>query len=423
MSPSPLSELVNSSYRVVTNLLTKGKRSVPTDSVSAFIQRLEKSLPNHFWDLQSNHVAVLLFAAARSSKRNIPAIRSLCARLHNICDDADRSKGGYPNSKGHFNIDLETLVVIAWSLSRISQENRNKQIKTMAHKLSQYLLDWVDGSSTKLESGTLVTTLPPDDYAKLCTAFVCLHDVIGRCKAANEDTSDPEPSTMQMEDTSLDRVSSDSHDIYTIFNNFVTSVLKSCRIDTQDNGTSYLELYIGPSIDVITVLMQHGNDVTLPLEYFNRLMESLDISTIRGAALLTQAFSILMSQVKPAPGYSIVAGGFNPETGIDTQKLILDEIGTRDLGTLTTDQLISFLSTCSRNSIQHLRALDALADAFLQRSHNLPPVPQTVEVLSHLAAISYHNGPLLELFVRHVQNNLDTATPEQLNTVIQCCVS
>lgn len=101
---------------------------------------------------------------------------------------------------------------------------------------------------------------------------------------------------------------------------------------------------------------------------------------------------------------------------------LLDTLGTRDLHDVSSDHLYDLIHGCARANMQHLGILDAVSDALVQRSHRLPDVSWVVKVLDCFRLLSYHNPSVLELLVRHVHNNAKAATPEQLATIVDCCV-
>ncbi|GFE52667.1 phosphoribosylformylglycinamidine synthase, putative [Babesia ovis] len=374
---------------------------------TAFLRTLERSLPNHFWDLNANHVAVLLFAAARSSSRTTPAVRSLCARLSNLYEDAERVTLDRDSSDltRSTPFDLEILVVVAWSLDRFSRRKLDDaQLKKMVQNLSPSLFHWVDQGTANLADGSksLLVSLPPEHYAKLCTAFVCLGNIIKRC-----------PANVPGEHK--------EHDINQRFSHFVELVTKACLNDHSsynmqqsdyENTTFEMayEVYIGSSLNVLLSLVDHGYDATSAIASYITLIDKLDLQNFQNVDILVQTYIMLTER-----DYDMTTGNIGPR--------LLGEIGRRDLSELTNDQLYRFLCGCSDASIQHLAVLDAIGDAFLQRSHHLPDIPRTIEILEFFTKLSYHNAPVLEMFVRHVQNNMESATPAHISSMLQSCRS
>ncbi|ORM42039.1 uncharacterized protein BXIN_0910 [Babesia sp. Xinjiang] len=408
MPPNSITELIGSSYKVIVNLLVNNKRVLSGTNSTAFLQHLERSLPNHFWDLNTDHVAVLLFTSLRSSSRASPAVRSLCARLCNIYDDAERASydRGSSNNTRSTLFDLEHLVVVTWCLDRLSSRKTEVQLPKMVRTMAPSLLHWIDEGITSLSnaSGTLTERLPPDAYAKMCTVFVCLSNAMER--SARCDTTDGLQEKQSLNVTY-------AHLAELILQMCISdcATYRSLPADSRHNQPFEVayEAYIACSLSVLMVLLGHGFSAASAISSYFKLIEMLDFTQIKNVEILVQTFNMMSTEKNIC------------EITETISNRLLDEIGTRELHDLPNDQLYSFLRGCSSVPIQHLDALEAVSDALIQRSHQLPDLPKVIEMLEYFTKLSYHNSALLEMFVRHVQNNAESATRAQLSSMLESC--
>ncbi|GIX62272.1 uncharacterized protein BcabD6B2_17070 [Babesia caballi] len=277
----------------------------------------------------------------------------------------------------------------------------------MAANLSALLLDWAERGSECLSqrSAPLREQLPPDHYAKLCTSFLCLGRVLGGLPPVGG-AAFPEGAP----------------ELYGAFARLVEVVLDACLCEAesrrspspaQRGGPSFEkvhEAYIACSLTVLDALVRHRYPVDAAAAAYSKLLGELDFNRIENAEVLVRTFSLLVAEKIPG------------DVGKATVRRLLDEIGARDLYDLPAELLCEVVRGCSVSSTQHVAALDAVCDAFLERSHQLPDLQTVVDLLASFRVLSYHNAAVLEMLVRHVHNNAESATAAQVSSVLESCV-
>ncbi|CDR96160.1 hypothetical protein, conserved [Babesia bigemina] len=411
MPPNSLAECTAASYKLIANLLARGRKSLAGPNTTTFLQDLERSLPNHYWDLKTDHVSVLLFAATRSSSRAVPTIRSLCSRLSTICDNSERNEldRDFSIPLASPTLDLENLVVVASCINRFARrEFDDAQLRTMVKTLQPALMHWIDDGNkcVSATTGPLLERLPPEHYAKLCTGFICVGRILHRLTSSESNTDDGGVLQKLCESHAhlLERVLKFCADELTAYKAQSPAQMRDPPIEET------YEPYIGCSLAVIEELIAFGYPVGDVKVAYWKVLGELDIRCIRNAETLVRTFCML----GPAK--------MTCEAGSITAKKLLDVIATHDLGDLSNEQLYRTVVTCSDLEWQHRGVLDAIGDAFLQRSHQLPDLTKVVDMLQRFRTLSYHNAALLEMLVRHVHNK-GTATPSQIHCVVESCVS
>lgn len=336
--------------------------------------------------------------------------RSLCARLCNICEGGDDTSRDRSVSVATLrtDIDLRNIVVITWCLDRLSRRDCNDaHLPRAALTLLPSLSHWVDEALNVFRSDSymLLDVLPVDHYAKLCTAFLCLDNIFGRCLSGD----------------SNQEVQVESRRIAELYSRLASNVLEACLREAVERErlpscvtphTSFEEAYeahISFSINVLMAINGKGFVVDNAIQLYWDLLKRLDLTRIRSLEMLVKSFGMLCDGKLPNNG------------AVSMAEQLLDTLGTRDLHDVSSDHLYDLIHGCARANMQHLGILDAVSDALVQRSHRLPDVSWVVKVLDCFRLLSYHNPSVLELLVRHVHNNAKAATPEQLATIVDCC--
>ncbi|GBE62659.1 hypothetical protein, conserved [Babesia ovata] len=424
MPPNSLAECTAASYKLIANLLVRGRKTLAVcvslrlsaigfqgSNTTTFLQDLERSLPNHYWDLKPDHISVLLFAATRSSSRAVPTIRSLCSRLSTICDTSgkdafDREIAAAPSLPP---LDLENLVVVASCINRFSRrEFDDVQLRAIVKTLQPALIHWIEDGNKCISATTepLQKRLPPEHYAKLCTGFICLGRIVHRLTSSESNKENGAYLQQLCESHAhlLERVLHSCSDEVAAYKAQSPAQMRDPPVEEA------YEPYIGFSLPVIEELMAFGYPTAAVTAAYWKVFGAIDVRCISNVETLVRTFGML-DPTKVAF-----------DVGNSTAKKLLDVIATRDLSDLGNEQLYRIVVTCSELELQHQAALDAVGDAFLQRSHQLPDMTRVVDLLQRFRTLSYHNAALLEMLVRHVHNK-GTATPSQILSVVESCVS
>lgn len=305
-------------------------------------------------------------------------------------------------------VAIEDLVAITYSLDRFARrESDDFHIRKAALCLVPSIIHWADEARSKLKdhSACLENAVPPNHYIRLCTAMLSIQNVLQKPNAmGNVETVAPEVQRM-----------------YEAFIDLIYQTLHACVKEHEERANLPPTLksdapfevshsaYITGSFRVLSAFIKLGIPADDAITTYWSLFQKLEAHKIKSVDLLVSTLVMLCDGKLPS------------DTGASIVSKLLNEISKRDLDALLNEDIYRVLNACSKASIQHAGLLGAVSDAIAQRSHCLSGITWTVNVLQCLKSLSYHNAAVFEILVRHVNNNIKAATPQQIREVSDCC--